>query len=105
MNNVRFTFDILPDVHNAPIGHQFLKYHMILDVKMEDFWRNARYVAGVHMTNAPPTITYTRVVSRETVRLEFTIASLNGFQVKASDIMNAYVTAPVTENIWTLLGP
>ena len=26
-------------------------------------------------------------------------------QVKASDIMNAYVTAPIPENIWTLLDP
>ena len=57
------------------------------------------------MKNAPPTITYTSVVSLETVRLELTIDPLNGLQVKAVDIMNAYVTAPITENIWTVLGP
>ena len=49
------------------------------------------------MKNAPPTITYARVVSHETVRLELTITALNGLQVKASDIMNSYVTAPITE--------
>ena len=57
------------------------------------------------MKNAPPTITYDSVVSCETVRLAFTISALNGLQVNAADIMNAYVTAPITENIWTVLGP
>ena len=56
------------------------------------------------MTNAPPTITYSRVVSRETVQLVLTIVAQNCLQVKAADIINAYVTAPITENIWTVLG-
>ena len=37
MNNVRVAFDFLPDGQNAPIGHQFVKCHMIFDLKMEDF--------------------------------------------------------------------
>ena len=49
------------------------------------------------MINATPTITYASVVSRESVRLALTIATLNGFQVKAADIMNSYVTTPITE--------
>ena len=49
MNNVRVAFDVLPDGQNAPIGHQFVKCHMIFDVKMEDFRRNSRYVDGGHM--------------------------------------------------------
>ena len=57
------------------------------------------------MTNAPSMITYASVVSCKTVNLEFTIAALNGFQVKAADIMNAYVTDPITEKMWTVLGP
>ena len=55
--------------------------------------------------NVLPTITYPSVASRETIRLVLTIASLNGLQVKADGIMNAYVTAPITDNIWTVLGP
>ena len=69
---------------------------------MEDFRQKYRYVVEGHMKNAPAIITYYSVVSRETVRLEFTIADLNGFQVKSADIMNAYVTAPIIENIWTV---
>ena len=99
MNNRIVYFDVLPDGQNAPIGNQFVKCHIIFVVKMEDFRRKAQYVAGGHMKNAPPTITYARVVSRETVRLAFTIAALNGLQVKAADIMNANITAPTTKII------
>ena len=43
MDNVRVAFDVLPYGQNAPIGHQFVKCHIIFDVKMEDFRRKACY--------------------------------------------------------------
>ena len=78
---------------------------MVFDVKMEDFCRKARLVAGGHMTKAPPTITYARVVSRETVCLALMIAALNDLEVKVGDVLNAYITAPITKKVWTTLGP
>jgi hypothetical protein len=78
---------------------------MIFDIKMEDFRRKARLVAGGHRTAAPATITYASVVSRETVRLALTIAALNDLEVKVGDVLNAYITAPVKEKVWTVLGP
>ncbi len=78
---------------------------MIFDVKMEDFHRKARLVAGGHMTDVPPTITYASVVLRETVCVALTMAALNALKVMAANIMNAYITAPNKEKIWTLLGP
>ena len=33
------------------------------------------------------------------------MAALNDLEVKTADIKNAYLTAPVTEKIWTVLGP
>ncbi len=45
------------------------------------------------------------MVSRETVCLALTIASLNGLEVKVGDVLNAYITAPVKEKVWTILGP
>ena len=72
---------------------------------MEDFRRKARYVVGGHMTETPATMTYASIVSRETVRIALTIAALNDLEVKANDIQNAYLTAPVTEKIWTTCGP
>ncbi len=79
--------------------------HMIFDIKMTDFGRKARLVAGGHLTGAHAAKTYASVVSCETVRITLTIAALNSLDVKTGDIMNAYITAPVTEKVWTILGP
>ncbi len=64
-----------------------------------------RLVAGGHLTEAPGTITYASVVSHETVRLALTFASLNDLEVKVGNVLNAYITAPVKEKVWTILGP
>ena len=104
MKNVRVAFDALEDGRNVPHGFQFVKCHMIFDIKMEDFRRKARLVAGGHMTNVPATFTYASVVTRETVRIALMLAALNSLEVMAADIMNAYITAPCKEKIWTTLG-
>ena len=44
-------------------------------------------------------------MSRETVRIALTLAALNDLDVQCGDVLNAYVTAPVGEKIWTKLGP
>ena len=62
---------------------------------MDNFSRKARLVAGGHMTEVPDVMTYASVVSCKTVRIALTIAAINGLQVKAADIMNAYITAPL----------
>jgi hypothetical protein len=104
MKNVRVAFSILDDDQAVPVGHQEIRCHGIYDIKMDGFARKFRMVAGGHMTEAPATLTYASVVSRESVRILLTIAALNNLQVKAGDIQNAYLTAPVTERIWTRLG-
>ena len=105
MKNVRVAFQILDENEEVPIGYKFIRCHMIFDVKMEDFRRKSRLVAGVHMTDTPASITYASVVSRETVRLALMIFALNDLEVKCGDVMNAYITAPITEKVWTVLGP
>ncbi len=62
-------------------------------------------MAGGHLTQAPATITYASVVSHETVRLALSFASLNDLEVKVGNVLNAYITAPVMERVWTILGP
>ena len=42
---------------------------------------------------------------RETVRIALTLAVLNDLEVKCGDVLNACITAPVKEKIWTYLGP
>ena len=89
----------------VPIGYKFIRCHMIFDVKMEDFRRKSRLVAGGHMTDTPAAITYDSVVSRESVRLALMLAALNALEVKCGDVMNAYITDPINEKIWTILRP
>lgn len=85
-------------------GFQEIKCHVIFDVKM-DFTRKARFVAGGHMTEAPNSLTYSSVVSRESVKIAFLIAALNGLDIMTCDIGNAYLNAPCREKIWFVAGP
>jgi hypothetical protein len=78
---------------------------MICDVKTEDFRRKARFVAGWHTIDTPHAMTCASVVSRESVKIALTLAALNDLDVKMADIENAYLTTPITEKVWTVLGP
>jgi hypothetical protein len=100
--SVGIAFKQLPDGKDAPIRYQFIECHMIFDVKLDG---KARMVAAGHMAEAPPAMmTYASVVSQESVRIALTIAALNDLDVKASDVMTAYLTAPCEERVWTILG-
>jgi len=81
------------------IGYQEIGCHIVFSIKM-DFTRKARMVAGGHTTEAPSTITYSSVVSRDSVRLAFLIAGLNDVDVMACDLQNAYLNAKCREKIW-----
>ncbi len=105
MANVRTAFRIAEDGEQIPIGYQQIRCHMVFDIKQEDFRRKARLVAGGNTTEPPATITYASVVSRESVRIALVLAALNDVEVKTADIENAYITAPCSEKIWTVLGP
>jgi hypothetical protein len=51
------------------------------------------------MTKAPATITCANVVSRETIHIALLMAALNDLNVKVGDVLNAYITAPITKKI------
>jgi len=105
MKNIRVAYDILPEGKEVPIGYQHVRCHWIFSIKIEDFKRKARLVAQGNTTEAPNTLTYASVVSRESVRIALTLAALNDLDVKSADIENAYLTAPASEKIWTTCGP
>ena len=105
MTNVKIAFKVLDSGEIVPPCFQEIKCHLIFDVKMEDFRRKARLVASGHLNDTPAAMTYASVVSRESVRIALTLAALNDLEVKTADIENAYLTAPVSEKIWTVLGP
>lgn len=104
MKNNAIAFKFLEDGQNFPVGSKWIPFHMIFDVKM-DLTRKARFVAGGHWTDASTQLTYSSVVTRESVRLAFLIAALNELEILSADIGNAYLQAPVHEKVHTTAGP
>ena len=80
---VKVAFKILDDENKPPIGSQHIKCYMVFSTKMEDFSRKACLLAGGHMVEAPKSLTFASVVSRESVRIALTLA---GLEVKTSDM-------------------
>jgi hypothetical protein len=106
MDNVMIAFKMYDGNPKELVGYQQIKCHMIFDVKLgENFRRKARYVAGGHLTETPAAVTYSTVVSRDSVRICLTLAALNGIDVLCGDIQNAYLTAPNRERCWCQGGP
>ena len=85
MTNVGITFDNLDgvtpgDMRKGEInpGYEHVNVHIIFDIKMDGkFIRNEILVADGHTTATPSSITYSSVVSRDSVSIVFLIASLN----------------------------
>ena len=105
MKNVRPAFEIHEGDAAKLVGYQKITCHLIWDIKLgENFRRKARLVAGGHVTDPPSSITYSSVVSRDSVRIALTIAALNGLDILACDIQNAYLCADCREKIYTIAG-
>ncbi len=103
MKNVQVAFRFLPEGERAPIGYKQIPCHIIFDVKM-DFTRKARFVAGGHKTDPPSSLTYSSVVSRDSVRIAFLLAALNDLDIMAADIGNAYINADAREQVYFIAG-
>ena len=102
MKNVRPAYEFAED-GKVPIGYKEIPLHMVFDIKM-DLTRKCREVAGGHVTDPPKESVYSSVVTRESVRIIFTIAALNDLDVLAADIQNAYLNAPTKEKVWARAG-
>jgi hypothetical protein len=99
LKNVQVAFKFLSDDEPTTVGYKQIPCHIIFDIKM-DFTRKARFVAGGHKTDPPSSLTYSSVVSRDSVRIAFLIAALNELDVLAADIGNAYINANVREKVY-----
>jgi hypothetical protein len=106
MKTVRPAFEIHEGAIQDLIGYQKISCHLVFDVKLgENFRRKARYVAGGHMTHTPSALTYSSVVSRDSVRIALTVAALNDLDILVCDIEGAYLTAKCRERIYVKAGP
>ena len=103
MKNSKVAFELLARGEKAPVGYKEITCHLIFDLKL-DMTHKARYVAGGHLTEVPTSMTYSSVVSRDSVRIGFLIAALNGLNLLAGDIQNAFLSAPTKERIFFYAG-
>jgi hypothetical protein len=102
MKNVLPAFEFVDD-DVVPKFYKHIDCHMIFDVKM-DLTRKARFVAGGHQTDPPKESTYSSVVSRDSIRIAFTLAALNDLDVLSADVQGAYLNAPTKEKVYTTAG-
>ena len=104
MGNLKVAFDILENDEHLPPGWTKASGHLVFDVRMT-LERKARWVKDGHKTPEPDHSTYAGVVSRESVRIAFTYASLMNLSICACDIQNAYLQAPSSEKHFIICGP
>ena len=88
------------------VGYQEIDLHMIFDINIGgNFRRKSRLVADINKTKALVSVTYTLVVSLDSVRICLLIAALNYLDIQSADIENTYLAARCREKIWTKSGP
>ena len=104
MGTVRVAFDILSEGSSEPKGRSFIKCHLVFDVKQGSLQRKARFVCDGSRVDASDVPSYASVVSRESVRIAFTLAALNGLSILAADCEGAYLNAPTRERLYTRCG-
>jgi hypothetical protein len=93
------------DDDSIPIGYKHITCHMIFDIKMVGLVWKARFVAGGRLTDPPVDSVYSSVVTKDSVRILFTIAALNDLEVIGADVQNAYINAPTKEKVYATAGP
>ena len=96
MENLKVTFDILPEIKSPPPGYFRSSGHIIFDVRMT-LEHKSRWVKDGNNTPEPSWSTYAGVVSSESIIIDLTYAALNNLPVFGADIQNAYLQAPTTE--------
>ncbi len=95
MRSNKIAFKFLDDDEHVPLGFKWIKCHMIFDVNL----------AGGHMNDPPSSITYSSVVSRDSMRIALLLAALNDIDLLATIIGNAYLNASPREKVCTAAGP
>ena len=75
--------------------------HYTLDVK-PNLVRKARLVAGGHLTDPPDDSVYSGVVSLCSLCIVTFLAELNGLNLMAADVQNAYLRSKTKEKVYII---
>ncbi len=103
MYHVKPEFDILKKGAKPPPASKWIPCHLIFDIKM-DFTCKSHFVAGGHIMDPPSSLTYSSIVSRDSIRLAFLISALNDIDILAADIGHAYLNTYSKEKVHTTCG-
>ena len=76
MATVSVAFKHLGKDAERPVGHKFIKCHLVFDIKQGTLQRKARFVADGSRVEVSKVPTHASVVSRESVRIAFTPSCL-----------------------------
>ena len=89
----------------APPSHyKKIRVHVVYAVK-HDGRHKCRLVADGNLTAAPIDSAYSGVVSLRGLRIVTFLAELNGLQLWATDVGNAYLEAETKEKVYIIAGP
>lgn len=94
MSNAKVDFEVIQG--ETQVGYKKIHIHWIFDVKLSTFQSKARLVANGNVTGPPQDISFSSVVSRESVRIFFLLAALNDTEIMSAYIQNAYLIANTT---------
>ena len=106
MKNVHVDFEL----YNGDLSN-FKRYepvgtHLIFGIKLgKKNCIKVRCIGDGHRTEIPSSVTYSYVVSRDSVRIGLLIVALNELDIKCADIQHAYLTAPCAEKLYMWAGP
>jgi hypothetical protein len=72
MKNNRVAFEVYEGNTDDLVGYQRITGHLVFDVRPgENFQRKARCCPGGQKTETPASVTYSTVVSRDSVRISY----------------------------------
>jgi hypothetical protein len=92
------------DTVPPPTGYKKIRTHLVYDCKHADRHK-AWMVADGHLTDIPLESVYSGVVSLRGLRIITFLAELNGLDLWATDIGNAYLEAFTMEQNYIIAGP
>ncbi|CAJ1953823.1 unnamed protein product [Cylindrotheca closterium] len=87
-----------------PKGYQKIRVHLVYACKHDDRHK-ARLIADGHLTDVPLDSVYSGVVSIQGLKMMIFLAELNGLELWATDIGNAYLKAYTKEKVASIAGP
>jgi hypothetical protein len=92
------------DTAPPPTGYKKIRTHLVYDCK-HDGRHKARMVADGHLTDIPLESIYSGVISLHGLRIVTFLSELNGLDLWATDIGNAYLEAFTMEQNYIVAGP